>query len=116
MTMSPKAMTPYEKHAQREIDVFKNPEATWLTTAWDRVTKPIEGAMNFAFDTPVGHAVMRAIEGIFGVLNDGASWSVRTDAIYAEFVDDGHDVHAAGDILRLPLDAADRTLGRLGAK
>src|SRR5262249_51924655 len=64
----------------------------------------------------IGKIVIKAIEGVFTLLNDAASWSVQSDVIYSEFRRNGHDVGGPDSIRGLPLDAVDRTVGFLGAK
>ena len=110
-------MSPYERNAQKEIDLYKNPERSWLGNAWEKVNEPIEWVADKAFDNAVGEAVAKAIQGIVSLLNDGASWSVRTNAIYEEFRSGGFPaVHGSNDIFRLDLRDADKTVGYLAAK
>lgn len=107
----------YEQSAHREIDLFKNPPRSWLGDAWETVNKPIEWVGDVAFDNPVGTAVAKAVAGIVSTLNDGASWSVRADAIYEEFRADGHvGVQRASDLHHLDLGDVDKTVGYLAAK
>jgi hypothetical protein len=107
----------YEQNAHREIDLFKNPPRSWLGDAWETVNKPIEWVGDVAFDNPVGTAVAKAVAGIVSTLNDGASWSVRADAIYEEFRAEGHaDVQRASDLQHLDLGDVDKTVGYLAAK
>jgi len=110
-------LKPYDKSALVEIDVFKNPPESWWSTVTDVVAKPFEVVADFAFDNVVGAAVTKAISGIVGLLNDGASWTVRTSAILEEYRDDGHpNVTTLKDIHELDLEQVDRTVGYLGAK
>ncbi len=107
----------YEQSAHREIDLFKNPPRSWFGDAWETINKPLEWAGDVAFDNPVGVVVAKAISGIVSTINDGASWSVRTDAIYEEFRADGHvGVQCAADLQRLDLRDVDKTVGYLAAK
>jgi len=110
-------LKPYDKSALVEIDVFKNPPESWWSTVTDVVAKPFEVVADFAFDNPVGAAVTKAISGIVSLLNDGASWTVRTSAVLEEYRDDGHStVTTLKNIQELDLEQADRTVGYLGAK
>jgi hypothetical protein len=109
-------LTRYEQHAIREIDLFKNPGQTWLTAAWDNVNKPLEWLGDKAFDTTIGETVAKAVHGLVSVINDGASWSVRSEAIYEEFRSEGHRVRQGPDIHQLDLERVDKTVGYLAAK
>jgi len=110
-------MSLYEQNAHREIDHFKNPERSWLGNVWEKVNEPVEWIADKAFDSAIGAAVAKAVQGLVSVLNDGASWSVRTDAIYGEFRSDGHSrVCCGADIHRLDLRDVDKTVGYLAAK
>src|SRR5579883_2668738 len=110
-------LIPYEKAALAEIDAFKNPNPTLLSRAWDVISKPFESAADLALDNKVGEAIMKAISGIIRLLNDSASWSVRTDAILDEFRKDGHKgVKRLNHIRKLSLEQVDKVVGYLGAK
>ncbi|MDC0683126.1 EcsC family protein [Sorangium atrum] len=110
-------LSPYEQNAHREIDLFKNPPRSWLGDAWETVNKPIQWVGDVAFDNPVGTAVTKAVAGIVSTLNDGASWSVRADAIYEEFRANGHaGVQRASDLHHLDMGDVDKTVGYLAAK
>lgn len=110
-------MSVYEQNALREINRFKNPERSWLGNVWEKVNGPVERVTDKAFDNAVGVAVAKAIQGLVSVLNDGASWSVRVDSIYAEFRSAGYSfVHRRTDIHRLDLRDVDKIVGYLAAK
>lgn len=110
-------LSDYEQSAHREIDLFKNPARSWFGDVWETVNKPLEWAGDVAFDNPVGTVVAKAIAGIVSSINDGASWSVRTEAIYEEFRADGHAaVRGAADLEGLDLRDLDKTVGYLAAK
>jgi hypothetical protein len=109
-------LTRYEQQAVREIDVFKNPAQTWLGGVWDGVNRPLEWLGDKAFDNPVGETVAKAVHGLVSLINDGASWSVRSESIYEEFRSDGHQVHQGPDVHRLDLEKVDKTVGYLAAK
>ena len=106
-------LSPYDRSALREIHAFKNPEQAALSRWWGRVTEPVGKAADYVFDT----SVAKAVQGIVSLLNDGASWTVRTEAIYAEFRSDGRSgVQGSIDIQKLSLEQVDRTVGHLATK
>ncbi len=109
-------LTIYEQEALREIDSFKNPKRSWLGDALDTVTKPVGRVADAAFNNPVGGAMTKAIQGVVELLNDGASWTVRPEAILREFRADGHLVHDGASIQKLKLEQVDKTVGLLGTK
>lgn len=111
-----KELSDYERRALQQIDAFKNPERTWFGNAIEKVTKPVGSAVDAAFDNSIGNAVTKAVQGIVELLNDGASWSVRTDAILKEFRGDGHTVDMLPDIHQLSLEDVDKTVGLLAMK
>ncbi len=114
MTREP---SPYECRALEEIDAFRNPSRSRAGKALSRLTAPAGKAMSWATGTAVGEAVTRAVQGILSLLNDGASWSVRTEAIHSEFRAQGHThIRAPKDIHSLELEHVDRTVGYLAAK
>lgn len=111
------AMDAYEKKARDEVELWMNPPRTWFDDALRTLNAPIEAAADWAMDTSVGEAVAKAVEGCVSLINDAASWSVREEAVYSEFRDNGHTkVTAAKDIAELSLEKVETTLGYLGAK
>jgi len=109
-------MSFYERNAHKEIDRFKNPQRSWLGDICQKVNAPVDQLANMAFDNVVGTAVTKAIQGLVSLLNDAASWSVRTNAIYEKFRSEGHsEVYAGADIYRLDLEDVDKTVGHLAA-
>lgn len=110
-------MLPYDRKTLAAIDAFKNPKRGALGKLVDTINKPIETVAEAAFDTRVGEAVAKAIQGTVNLMNDGASWTVRQEAIFEEFRDDGHEsVRSFSDIQALELEAIDKTVGYLAAK
>ena len=112
----PREPTPYERAALREIDAFKNPPPTvmsWLMSALD---VPFAKAADKVLDTKVGDLVGRGVQGLVGLLDDGASWSVRTRAIFEEYRQAGYAVQKLDDIAGLPLERADRVVAYVAAK
>jgi hypothetical protein len=111
------APTDYERLALAEIDRFKNPAPSRLASALDVINKPMARAADAALDNVVGEAVSKGVARLMNMLNDSASWSVRTDAIYEQFRSDGHSaVRQGSDIHELELSDVDRKVGRLAAK
>jgi len=110
-------LSPYDRKALAEIEAFRKPMQSRAGRALSFITAPAGKAVDLVAGSMVGEAVTRAIQGILSLLNDGASWSVRTEAILAEFRAKGHPrVHSPGDIHSLELEQVDRTVGYLSAK
>ncbi len=110
-------LSPYDRRALAEIEAFRKPAQSRAGRVLGRITAPAGKAMDLVTGSVVGEAVTRAIQGILSLLNDGASWSVRTEAIHAEFRAKGHlRVHSPGDIHSLELEQVDRIVGYLAAK
>ena len=110
-------LSPYDRRALEEIDAFRKPVQSRAGRVLGRLTAPAGKAAGVVKDSFVGEAVSRAVQGILSLMNDGASWSVRTEAIYSEFRAKGYPrVHSAGDIHSLELEQVDRTVGYLAAK
>lgn len=81
------------------------------------INRPFNWAGDVVFDNPVGEAGAKAIQGIIDLLNEGAGWTVRTDAIYARFRSKGYDfVETSEDIHKLRLNEVDLVVGHLDAK
>lgn len=107
----------YESLALREIDAFKSDTKSWFGRTLARATRPLEWATETAMETVPGQVLSKVIQGFMGIINDGASWTVRTSAIYREFRNKGHaGVMSAKEIRGLPLEDVDAVVGRLGAK
>ncbi|HEX8700728.1 MAG TPA: EcsC family protein [Myxococcaceae bacterium] len=110
-------LSPYDRRALDEIAAFRKPVQSRAGRALSRITAPAGKAADLVTGSVVGEAVTRAIQGILSLLNDGASWSVRTEAIHSEFRSKGHsNVHVPGDIHGLELEQVDRTVGYLATK
>lgn len=111
-------MSKYEEHAQKEIHAWKEPEIGWFGQAMKIANKPLDAAGDYLLNSPgVGDALRKSIDGLTGVCNDAAQWSVRPEAIFQEFRNAGHsEIRNHGDLLRLDLSEIDKTVGWLGAK
>jgi hypothetical protein len=108
----------YEEHAIREIHVWKNPEIGWFGQAMKMLNWPLDKAGDLILATPgVGDVIKQSIQGLTGVCNDLAQWSVRPEVIYQEFRDIGHTtIKKPADVLALDLGHVDRVVGWLDAK
>lgn len=114
----PPELSRYEARALREIQHWKSPARRgWLGRAGALVGWPLEKGFDYVLGVPVAEPVIRrSVNGLVGLLNDLAQWSVRPEAIYAEYREAGHDVRCADDILELDLRDVDRCIGYLAAK
>jgi hypothetical protein len=110
-------MTAYDRRAWSAIQEWKNPKQTWLSKYTDPIGRAVDAAAHFALDNQVGNVLTKALQGVVELINDGASWSVRTEAILAEFREDGHkNIRTFDDLQGLSLKEVDRTVGYLGTK
>lgn len=111
-------MNKYETQALSDIQSWRNPERGWFGRALQVVNAPLDAAGDAILKTPgVGDVIKKAVEGLTSVCNDAAHWSVRVDAIFAEFRNDGHEsVFAHDDIAHLHLEDIDKVVGWLAAK
>jgi hypothetical protein len=108
----------YEQHAIREIHAWKNPELGWFGQAMKVVNWPLDKAGDLVLGTPgLGDVIKNSIKGITSVCNDLAQWSVRPEAIYAEFRRDGHtSINRPSHVFGLDLEQVDKVVGWLDAK
>lgn len=107
----------YETKALKDIRAWKAPSEGWFHKAWALVSWPIEKGADLAMSVPYfGAAVKESVAGIMGLVNDGASYSVRTTSIYREFQKFGHEVSSPSDIHALDLEDVDKVIGYLAAK
>lgn len=111
-------ITTYDKHAIKEIHAWKNPEIGWLEQAMKIISTPLDKAGDVLLGAPgIGDVIKKAIEGLTGVCNDAAQWSVRSEAIFKEFRSDGHNhITSSKDIFQLNLEDVDKVVGWLAAK
>lgn len=109
--------TPYEQRARDEIRVFKNPPVRAVGGMFARASAVLDRATDVAFENAVGGAVTKLVASVVERLNDAASWSVRSDTIYAEFRKAGYrDVHSAPGVHALALEDVDRVARGVGRK
>ena len=107
----------YERLAIEDIHNWKTPNLTWFGNVMKAIDWPLKKAADVIFgDHAIGNAIKGAVNGVVGVCNDVAQWSVRTDAVYSEFRKAGLSVEKPEDIASLELEEIDKTVGFLAAK
>lgn len=106
-------MNDYDKEALRAILEWERRRSGFFGKLGAEALAKIDA---FLGDYQVVAAMKRAMEGIVSVLNDGAAYTVRPEAIFAEYRQDGRPVYHHSDIATLPLQHADITVGRLALK
>ncbi|WP_230351141.1 EcsC family protein [Lelliottia sp. WAP21] len=111
-------LVPYDQTALTQIHKWKNPESSFLSRSLEMIGKPLNSAGEVVLSTPVvGNAIQSAVQGLVGVCNDAALWSVRSESIFDEFRKDGFEhIYSYGDIETLRLEDIDKTVGWLAAK
>lgn len=111
-------MKPYDDQALREIHAWKDPELGWFGQAMRVINWPLDKAGDLLLQTPgVGDAIRLSIQGLIGVCNDMAQWSVQRDSIYAEFRKAGHGrINKEADVFEIELEDVDKVVGWLDAK
>ncbi len=111
-------MSKYEKSALISIHDWKSPSLGWFGKGMEIVNKPIEITGEVLTEVPgVDWLLEKSFSGLVGILNDLAHWSVRPNAIYAEYRKAGYEnINTANDIFSLDLEAADRVTGWVAAK
>lgn len=113
-----KTPSDYEQRALSEIHAWKNPEIGWFGQAMNIVNQPLDKAGDLVLATPgVGDVLRLSIQGLTGLCNDLAQWSVRPEAIYEEFRKAGHSgIEGFDDIGAMDLEQVDRVVGWLDTK
>lgn len=111
-------ITQYDDRALKEIHAWKNPELGWFGHAMRVINWPLDKTGDLILATPgLGDAIKNSIQGLTGVCNDVAQWSVQKDAIYAEFRKAGYDgINKETDVFDIELEDIDKILGWLAAK
>ena len=79
---------------------------------------PLDKAGDLILATPgLGDAIKLSIQGLTGVCNDVAQWSVQSEVIYAEFRKAGHfGINQPADVFGIELEHVDRVVAWLDAK
>nr|WED68483.1 EcsC family protein [Pectobacterium colocasium] len=111
-------LSDYDKNALQQIHDWKNPQRDFLAKSFELISKPLSNAGELVLSTPVvGEAIQASVQGLVGVCNDAALWSVRPEMIFEEFRNDGHvHINHYEDIETLRLKDIDKTVGWLAAK
>lgn len=111
-------LTDYDKNALQQIHDWKNPQRGFLAKSFELISKPLNSAGELVLSTPViGEAIQSSVQGLVGVCDDTALWSVRPEAIFEEFRNAGHaHINSYEDIKTLRLEDIDKTVGWLAAK
>jgi hypothetical protein len=110
-------LSSYEDRALREIREFKSslsdrrgPAAGWMD--W-----PAEGASKWLTRVPGARRIMNSTVGrVVGLLSDLGHWTLRPDAVYADYRKLGFDVAGPLDAAALELAVVDRAARGLKAK
>ena len=107
-------LSKYEKDAIAAIHAWKHPSLTWAESAMKIINKPIEFVSEGAMKIPgVDLVTVKALGGIVSLLNDGAAWTVRPQAIFKDFPP---TVSQLEHIHSVDLQTADKAVGYLAAK
>ncbi len=110
----------YERRVREQIHEWKNPAQGWFGQTMREIGWPVErlGTLlqNAADAAGLPDVISKALAGLVRSLTDAATWTVRTNAVYGEFRNTGHDVLKPIDIFALDLEQVDKTVGRLDAK
>ena len=108
----------YEQHALREIHAWKNPKIGWFGQGMKTINWPLDKAGDLILTTPgLGDAIRTSIQGLTGVCNDFAQWSVRPEVICEEFRKAGHPgINKPADVFTLNLEHIDRVVAWLDVK
>ncbi len=121
-------LTPFDKKAWDEIAQWKSQGPGFLekigqTSVGQKIGNTLSHAKEIIEPTVVGTTASQVIElsskainGMLQVLNEAASWSIRTDAIYRKFQSSGYEVSCSDDIGKLSLQQVEKVTGRLDAK
>lgn len=112
------ATSEYDQRALCEVHAWKNPEIGWFGQAMKALNWPLDKAGDLILATPaLGDAIKSSIQGLTGVCNDVAQWSVRPEVIYEEYRKAGHPgIKKPADVFTIELEQVDRAVGWLDAK
>jgi hypothetical protein len=101
----------------REIKEWKQPSESSLKKITKIINLPFDKGYDLVNKVPgVEFAIEKSIGGIINLINDGAQWSVRNEAIYKDFRKEDYQVTKGEDIFYLDLNQVDKVVGLLGAK
>lgn len=109
--------TDYELKVLNEIHEWKHPSKNVIRKISEVVNYPIDRGYELVNKIPgVEFAIEKSIGGIINLINEGAQWTVRDEAIYEVFRKKGHNINNEDDIFSLDLYDVDKVVGLLGAK
>ncbi len=126
--------TEYDKNAIMQIHLWKNPKIGFVESCLNAAQEQLSSAKDRVMNVPyvadvtnkateivklpqnVVDAIDKASSGLFNILTDASAYSVRTEAILADFKKGGHPIEDLSDIQKLPLEDIDRVVGFLDAK
>lgn len=108
----------YERSAIQQIHLWKNPRRTWLDTASDVISWPVDKVGGVVAQIPGFEDIVgKATTGIIGLLNDGAHYSVRVNAILDDYKNlNGGHTPSLKDVCNLDLQIVDKAMGWLDTK
>ena len=107
----------YERTAFDDIQRWKNPKQAWLGRAVDRAQDAWGEVTDLVRKVPgVEWTIENVVKGLLQVANEITQDSVWTEAIFAEFADNGHAVMTHDHIRRLDLSDVDKRLDGLDKK
>jgi hypothetical protein len=109
-------LCPYEFEALAEIEDVKNPNVRWLSQFANAAHEPLDKLSATVFDTEVGSWLGGALASVLGTIHDGATWTVREQAILKDFERDGGTLTSFSEIPELSLERVDDAVGKLGRK
>ena len=111
-------LSDYEKRALAQIHEWKTPRHTWLNTAIDYMNKPMILAGDALEKIPgFTYTCTKASNGLLNLVNDGAQWSVRPEAILAELSRvSQRDITRLDQVWQLDLEQVDKSIGWLDTK
>ena len=92
------ALSDEEKLTLSEIRDFKNPRDGWFERITDGADTPLDKIGDALFENALGERFDDAVTRVIDLLNDAAGWTVRQEAIFEEFRDEGFDVDDVSDI------------------
>ena len=110
-------LTDYELKVLNEIHEWKNPSENVISRISKVINYPIDKGYELVNKVPgVEFAIEKSMGGIVNLINEGAQWSVRNEAIYEEFRKNGYNINYGNDIFSLDLNHVDKVVGLLDAK
>lgn len=108
----------YEVQALKQIHIWKNPKQTWFDIASTVVNWPFDKASETIMKIPgLNVAIEKSFQGILGLINDAAQWSVIPEAILKDYEKtSGICIPNLSSIRQFDLEVVDRTIGWLDTK